>query len=440
MEQVIKGFQGKDGLILLDYSGVANVPGAVKSIADLTAQVGDHFVVETVDADGKVETVKAVENPVGGGSVELDTSLTKAGAAADAGAVGAALIKKQTVGEDVQLGANRLIFGSPDDGAFAEGGGTPEEPIISFWGCHGDERVRLGGIAEPKYSDEAAPKSYVDNKLGGKLDKPAMPPDAAGKVLRVLSVNDDGTFVCGWADAPTGGVADVQIDGTSVVADGVANLPIGRDGTGVVNVSGAGKYGVQCNTSGTIICPAPTESQIDSRTDNPRRLVTTATYDYAVKAAMCDGKGAAWTADEQAAARARMGLDKLFVLLAAAALDEAVNSVAFEFATEVHEIYLLLQSPTVSELSPVYWKNQDGATIGYLTSAVLSTTNERYVMSHFYNINGVFSVCESRYGTNNLSCSSVLTNYHDYADGILALVGVRSNPFPAGTVIQVWGR
>ena len=30
--------------------------------------------------------------------------------------------------------------------------------------------------------------------------------------------------------------------------------------------------------------------------------------DYAVKAAMCDGKGAAWTEDEQVAARSRMGI------------------------------------------------------------------------------------------------------------------------------------
>lgn len=33
-----------------------------------------------------------------------------------------------------------------------------------------------------------------------KLDKPSAPP-SAGKVLKVLSVNDDGTFVCEWADA-----------------------------------------------------------------------------------------------------------------------------------------------------------------------------------------------------------------------------------------------
>lgn len=37
--------------------------------------------------------------------------------------------------------------------------------------------------------------------------------------------------------------------------------------------------------------------------------------DYAVKTAMCDGKGAAWTADEQQAARDRMGIGKPWELI-----------------------------------------------------------------------------------------------------------------------------
>lgn len=65
MNNTIKGFRGKDGPIRLDYSGVANVPGAIQSIAELTAQPGDHFEVETVDSTGRVATVKAVAKPGG---------------------------------------------------------------------------------------------------------------------------------------------------------------------------------------------------------------------------------------------------------------------------------------------------------------------------------------------------------------------------------------
>lgn len=66
MRDTIKGFRGKDGPILLDYSGVANVPGAIQSIGALTAQPGAHFEVESVDSTGRVATVKAVEKPGGG--------------------------------------------------------------------------------------------------------------------------------------------------------------------------------------------------------------------------------------------------------------------------------------------------------------------------------------------------------------------------------------
>lgn len=65
MSNTIKGFRGADGPILLEYSGVANVPGAVKSIAELEAKPGDIFEVETVDAENKVATVKAVSKPGG---------------------------------------------------------------------------------------------------------------------------------------------------------------------------------------------------------------------------------------------------------------------------------------------------------------------------------------------------------------------------------------
>ena len=75
MSDTIKGFRGKDGPILLDYSGVANVPGAIQSIGALTAQPGDHFEVETVDRTGRVATVKAVAKPGGNSGQNPDYEL-----------------------------------------------------------------------------------------------------------------------------------------------------------------------------------------------------------------------------------------------------------------------------------------------------------------------------------------------------------------------------
>lgn len=78
MSDTIKGFRGKDGPILLDFSGLANVPGAIQSIGALTARPGDHFEVETVDDTGKIITVKAVEKPGGGSGQNADPAGTAA--------------------------------------------------------------------------------------------------------------------------------------------------------------------------------------------------------------------------------------------------------------------------------------------------------------------------------------------------------------------------
>lgn len=76
MSYTIKGFRGKDGPILLDFSGLANVPGAIQSIGALTARPGDHFEVAAVDDDGKITAVKAVEKPGGGAGQNCDCPLT----------------------------------------------------------------------------------------------------------------------------------------------------------------------------------------------------------------------------------------------------------------------------------------------------------------------------------------------------------------------------
>lgn len=85
-------------------------------------------------------------------------------------------------------------------------------------------------------------------------------------------------------------VKDVQVGGTSVLADGVGNVPIAS----VTN--------------------------IDSRAS--KSVITPGNIDYGVKAAMCDGKGAAWTENEQKAARERMGADGNYVLLESLVLAE----------------------------------------------------------------------------------------------------------------------
>ena len=101
-------------------------------------------------------------------------------------------------------------------------------------------------------------------------------------------------------------VKDVQIAGTSVLADGVAEVPMAA-----INVFGAIKFGPAQGTgfwvdNGIPYLSYATDSEISTRFGNRKALVC-ANMDYAVKAAMCDGKGAAWTDVERLAALLRLG-------------------------------------------------------------------------------------------------------------------------------------
>ena len=106
-------------------------------------------------------------------------------------------------------------------------------------------------------------------------------------------------------------VRDVQVSGSSVLEDGVANIK-------------ANTYqGVSFNSLHEIVLfPADTDV-LTTRVSN--RAITPTNLDYAVKSAMCDGKGAAWTSAEQKAARERMGIDKEYELIEEITLTENVT-------------------------------------------------------------------------------------------------------------------
>ena len=133
------------------------------------------------------------------------------------------------------------------------------------------------------------------------------PTPEVGKILKIKSVNEDGTFVCEWAD-DGGSNLDVRIDGKSIVQDGVAEIPISsHDTLGLVytdNSAGGYTTGLM-NQKGRLKVNTASIDDVNKR--RLRKEIDCSNFDYAVKAAMCDGKGAAWTAEEQAAARERMG-------------------------------------------------------------------------------------------------------------------------------------
>lgn len=130
-------------------------------------------------------------------------------------------------------------------------------------------------------------------------------------------------------------VKDVKVNGTSVVTDNVANIPLGNTNTlGVVQLDG---YRGVSTVNDKVALNTAANWVIDQRVQSGNSVafgaITTGNFDYAVKQAMCDGKGAAWTADEQAAARERMGFGNYELILdyTTTADDENTNDIFINF-------------------------------------------------------------------------------------------------------------
>lgn len=123
-----------------------------------------------------------------------------------------------------------------------------------------------------------------------------------------------------------GSVNDVQINGTSIVDDdGVADIPIAsHDILGLVktdNSSGGYSTGL-LNVNGLLYVNTATNGQITNR--SIRKQIDASNIDYAVKAAMGDGIGPAWTESEKANARERIGVERMLDRIEAQAVYTAL--------------------------------------------------------------------------------------------------------------------
>lgn len=172
--------------------------------------------------------------------------------------------------------------------------GTKESPVLNFTIPRGDTGEVDTAIIAPDYSDLTFPVtagtycthegdlfvakqdiasseswtsahwdqtdvggeiSSLKDDLNGKLDAP----ETAGTSGQVLTSDGDGGQTWETPSTPTIPVTDVQIEGTSILNQGVANVPVGA-----VNVLGAvsvdSYYGINANSSGRLyVSAAPTD-------------------------------------------------------------------------------------------------------------------------------------------------------------------------------------
>lgn len=87
-------------------------------------------------------------------------------------------------------------------------------------------------------------------------------PSSDGTSGQVLTTDGNGGRT--WT-TPSGGVSDVQVNGTSVVSNGVANVPIG--GSGILGVVKSGNGVTINNSTGTMSVVKATDSQVKTGTE-----------------------------------------------------------------------------------------------------------------------------------------------------------------------------
>lgn len=135
-----------------------------------------------------------------------------------------------------------------------------------------------------------------------KLDKPANP--VVGQILRVKSIDETGKIVLETVSGGggAGGVADVTVGGKSVVADGVANIPYASaNNSGVVSINQT--FGISTAGSKLFIVKA-NNRELEQRA--AYKGITPENMDAAIKVALTDKKGAAWTDTEKTGAWTRL--------------------------------------------------------------------------------------------------------------------------------------
>lgn len=163
----------------------------------------------------------------GSGGVTIDNTLSQAGAAADAKAVGNALNQKLalsggTMTGDLTVQAAQInLVGANGEGAWIaasdpNGDGTP---IFELMGTNGDEPVRLTGIADPQRPGDAANKNYVDNQVSEIQGGSGAPKPTFGlcQTAAMMAVKVEAGYILG--EVVSGSIVAIEFTNTNLAAN-----------------------------------------------------------------------------------------------------------------------------------------------------------------------------------------------------------------------------
>lgn len=209
----------------------------------------------------------------------------------------------------------------------------------------------------------------------------------------------------------------------------------------------SGAWGIINNVNGEIALNPASNGNINSR--STQQPITPGNLDYALKAAMCDGKGAAWTANEQKAARERMDVGKAYELIEKIVLNESVTQVA-RTNISLAEMRIVVEVPVSDSTGAIALEVYSGSNmIGYgyignfinkdnIKIAKFTVKRDRgtYAFSHVtVNANSA----AQRAGVGTLSESASLFPVENAITNISLYSTSNAIQFPIGTKITIEG-
>lgn len=241
-----------------------------------------------------------------------------------------------------------------------------------------------------------------------------------------------------------GDSVDVQINGTSIVQDGVANIPYAGDKIHGV-ISARDYFGLKVNATGDLYVNC-NEVKIDQRNINPYTPITLQFLDHAVKAALADGKGPEYTPTEKVAARERLGIDlKPLFEMPIVIEEDLVGAMNIELPTPCKKILMLVKQPSdttpITLYSGIFFEGQQGTGAGSLLGSVTTVAGKYVVYEITVLINGIVE-CINKCNSTVKYDQTVLNQYIDYIDKKIVKVGLTSinATLPKDTEIMILGR
>ncbi len=236
-------------------------------------------------------------------------------------------------------------------------------------------------------------------------------------------------------------VKDVQVAGNSVLDGSVANVPIGGgEKYGVFRCSSIYGYGLDTINEGVLCTQPATDYDIDNRVNY--YPIVPLQLDYAVKAAMCDGKGAAWTSAEQKAARKRVGVDKAYELIEEITLTEETQYIVRNVS--LRTVYVEIETPNdATEDSSYEYVVLDIGSIrlSMYCGKIAVAGNKRYVKLLAEQKGGKYMV--TVYGSSDSFTNPMSAYFQHNAIGVdgdkISKIHFTNARLPIGTIIKIYG-